>query len=401
MNPSSSGWIEKFGHLAARQADPFDNFGQLYEALRKLGFTYGMNTGCPGFIEPAHPLTQDENAKLNLLFGLYATYRLKNQKVRFNAFLESVFHFYQDLEVGHIGFVRKILTGNKTSAQLEKLVDSRIYLDANVLSKTFNSIITNSLLFVDVLTYKHYLDGEPDLREFARNVEFVTINITYQALNSKKEKPSDQRLRELFHSSITFMEDPLAQVDLSYRECLEWYRGKDAARYFLDVACLTVWEDANLEYQESEFVFQLGRELELDEATIRTSLTEVTDYFAAYSDKLSVLQEGNFYDSMSKTVGKLIKRNSKRLQKELSQSKELMMLLSKTTVRELTEEEKAKVQEQLLDIFKSIPSLAIFLLPGGAVLLPIFISLVPRLLPSSFDENRVEKEEKRQYKENL
>ena len=44
----------------------------------------------------------------------------------------------------------------------------------------------------------------------------------------------------------------------------------------------------------------------------------------------------------------------------------------------------------LADIFKSIPSLAIFILPGGAVLLPIFIKLIPKLLPSAFDENRVE-----------
>jgi hypothetical protein len=93
---------------------------------------------------------------------------------------------------------------------------------------------------------------------------------------------------------------------------------------------------------------------------------------------------------MAKIVNKLIIRNSKRLQKELSESKELVYLLSKSTVKELSKEEKKKVQDQLIDIFKSIPSLAIFILPGGAVLLPIFIKLIPRLLPSSFDENRVE-----------
>jgi len=98
-----------------------------------------------------------------------------------------------------------------------------------------------------------------------------------------------------------------------------------------------------------------------------------------------------FYDSMSKVVNKLILRNSKRLQKELSESKELMYLLSKSTVKDLSSTEKKKVQNQLLDIFKSIPSLAIFMLPGGAVLLPIFIKLIPKLLPSSFDDNRVEK----------
>jgi hypothetical protein len=67
-----------------------------------------------------------------------------------------------------------------------------------------------------------------------------------------------------------------------------------------------------------------------------------------------------------------------------------MSLLSKSTVKDLTEDEKKKVQNQLIDIFKSIPSLAIFMLPGGAVLLPIFIKLIPKLLPSAFDDNRIE-----------
>jgi hypothetical protein len=86
----------------------------------------------------------------------------------------------------------------------------------------------------------------------------------------------------------------------------------------------------------------------------------------------------------------LIKRNSKRLVKEISQSKELMVLLSQSTVRDLSTDEQDKVQHQLLDVLKSIPSLAIFLLPGGAILLPIFVKLIPNLLPSSFNENKVD-----------
>ena len=98
-----------------------------------------------------------------------------------------------------------------------------------------------------------------------------------------------------------------------------------------------------------------------------------------------------FYEGMSKSVSKLILRNSKRLKKELLESKELVTLLSKSTVKDLSAEEKKKVQNHLLDIFKTIPSLAIFMLPGGAVLLPIFIKLIPKLLPSAFDDNRIEK----------
>ncbi|RZN76658.1 MAG: hypothetical protein EVB12_06305, partial [Winogradskyella sp.] len=40
--------------------------------------------------------------------------------------------------------------------------------------------------------------------------------------------------------------------------------------------------------------------------------------------------------------------------------------------------------------FKSIPSLAIFMLPGGMLLLPLFVKFIPKLLPSAFDENRIE-----------
>jgi hypothetical protein len=63
--------------------------------------------------------------------------------------------------------------------------------------------------------------------------------------------------------------------------------------------------------------------------------------------------------------------------------------MTKSTHTDLTAQEKKKIQEQLLDIFKSIPSLAIFILPGGAILLPIFIKLIPKLLPSAFDDNRI------------
>jgi len=88
---------------------------------------------------------------------------------------------------------------------------------------------------------------------------------------------------------------------------------------------------------------------------------------------------------------KLIKRNSKRIFKELVQSKDLMVLLTQATTRDLTKEEQKRVQSQLVDIFKTIPSLAIFILPGGAILLPIVVKLIPNMLPSTFDDNKIDK----------
>lgn len=96
---------------------------------------------------------------------------------------------------------------------------------------------------------------------------------------------------------------------------------------------------------------------------------------------------------MSTTIQEIkesIYKNKKRLAKEIRESKELFSLLTKSTHKKLTSEEKKKVKEQLLDICKSVPALAVFLLPGGAILLPLLIKLIPDILPSAFREDSID-----------
>ena len=82
----------------------------------------------------------------------------------------------------------------------------------------------------------------------------------------------------------------------------------------------------------------------------------------------------------------LLEKNKNSLLKEIQESKELVVLLKESASRKLNEEEKSKVKEQLLDICKSIPAFAVFMLPGGALLLPLLIKIIPKLLPSAFRE---------------
>ncbi len=86
-------------------------------------------------------------------------------------------------------------------------------------------------------------------------------------------------------------------------------------------------------------------------------------------------------------IKELLLKNKKRLHLELQQSKEAIYLLKKSTHTTLSEEEKEKVKNQLLDICKAIPSFTIFMLPGGALLLPLLIKLIPEILPSAFRED--------------
>ncbi len=395
MNPSTTGWIAKFGHIVRDQSEAYTTFTELYDGLKKTGFIYGINVKIPGFISVEHELSEDERAKINLLTGLSYTYRFVRPEEDFDAFLISIFKFYKALDIAKISFLNKILTGKKTSSQLEKLIDSRVFLEDNVISKTFNRIITNSLLFIDVLAYKKYLEGEVPIRTYAQNLEYITINVTYHTLHSKEKNKNDRKLAQLFGSSLTFIDAEEQDFDGAYREQLINFPSLWEKRYFLDVACLTLWEYKTMEYRESEFIYGIGKDLGFSQDEVGIPLEEITSFFEKNADRIPFLNDSNFafhfYDSMSKVVNKLILRNSKRLQKELSESKELMQLISKSTVKDLSPEEKVKMQKHLLDIFKSIPSLAIFMLPGGAVLLPIFIKLIPKLLPASFDDNRIEK----------
>lgn len=399
MNPSASGWINKFGQIVRESPGRYTTFDELYKALKTTGFVYGINTKIPDFITTEHSLSEDEKAKINLVVGLYFVYVLEHEGTPFEAFVDVMFGFYQELGIQQISFLHKILSGNKTADQLEKLIGSRIYLEDNVISKTFNSSITNSLLFVDVLVFKKYLGQKQDIRAYAQNLEYKTIHMTYHALNSKEKERNDERLAQLFGASLTYIDAGSQHFDGSYREQLLQNESIWENQYLLDMACLSVWEDHSLDYQESEFIFGIGKDLGFENEQITNSLLEVTAFFDSNASKIPFLKDNNmamqFYESMSKVVKRLILRNSKRLQKELSESAELVALLSKSTVRDLNASEKKKIQNQLIDIFKSIPSLAIFILPGGAVLLPIFIKLIPKLLPSSFDENRIENTKKR------
>ncbi len=396
MNPSTSGWIDKFGFLVKDSQDAFKDFRDLYGGLKMAGFVYGLNVKIPRFIIPEYELSEDEKAKINLLTALYFTYKLETNSEDFTLFLKEVFRFYKKLNVSSLNLYQKIFTGNKTSLKLENLLDSRVFIESNVLTKAFNSNITNSLLFIDVLTFKYFIRGGTTLRDHAKRLEYLTINITYHALSSKQKNKTDERLAHLFATSLSFLDSEQKDFDGSYRKKLlnttmEWEN-----MYFLDVASLAIWEDKKIDLNESFFIHTIGKDLGFSEKEVDLSLEEVTSFFKKNTRTIRFLKDSNlaiqFYDGMAALVNKLIIRNNKRLQKELSDSKELVILLTKSTRTELSAEEKKKVQNQLLDIFKSIPSLAIFLLPGGAVLLPIFIKLIPKLLPSAFDDNRLEGE---------
>ncbi|HMQ44863.1 MAG TPA: LETM1-related biofilm-associated protein, partial [Mariniflexile sp.] len=389
MNPSGNGWIKKLLKEAAKN-NSFLNVESetFYNALRDCGFIYGSNFDVVCHVVLNKDFTDEELSKTNLCLALLYTHANAHTE---KPFIESVINFYTEINELKTSFFNDLLGEKKSSEQLEKIIQKRIQIDDNFITKNFNYFLINVLLYVDVLAYQEYLKNETLSIEYIKNLEAAIETIALSALHAKTSKNQyDESLIKLFESSLRYRNSkPMAYTDAikNMKTQLEKY-------YVLDLACMASWTDKTIEKKEELFLIDLSTDLQIDTIYIKQSIKTVNRFYMLHKDEIALLNTNNlaksFYNNSSKMVKKLIVRNSKRLYQELKDSKELMVLLTQSTKRDLTPKEQKKVQEQLLDIFKSIPSLAIFLLPGGALLLPLVVKFIPKLLPSAFDDNRIE-----------
>ncbi|HBL80288.1 MAG TPA: hypothetical protein DDZ79_10375, partial [Aequorivita sp.] len=240
---------------------------------------------------------------------------------------------------------------------------------------------------------------DPDsAKAYYKQLETVVLTACFHTLKSKKKKTKyDKLLIELFESSSQYIIDDTEGGAATFLESLNYLKNSDNSlekKYLLDLCCLTVWEDLKMDEIEHQFLQQLLVTLDLSETELQQSLLALNVFSQKYTEKILLFEYSHpvkqFYKQSASTVKLLIIRNKDRLTRELEESGELMLLLGQSTLRDLSADEKRKVKEQLLDICKTIPSLTIFLLPGGSVLLPLLVKFIPKLLPSSFQENRIE-----------
>ncbi|NND51676.1 MAG: hypothetical protein HKN54_04665 [Flavobacteriaceae bacterium] len=388
MNPSARGWIPKL--LTAL----FNNKGysrisvdNLYSGLREAGFIYGRSVKVVNDYLPAEDLTAEECSKINLLIALNSVY--KNSELN-QPFVKHLIEFYSGIDDYKTSLIGKIF-GRKTSATtLEGIIHKRVQIDSNILTKNFNYFVTNALLYLDVLAYINFVKAGKVSEDYLKNLEATVEAVSYKVLQAKEQKNKyDDNLMELIESSLRYQD----YHSIDYDEAITHLNYMTERRYLFDIGCMTSWGDHQIDAEEHVFLLELGKDLQLDNQQIQSAILSVNKFYSQHKGDISLLSTKNtvknFYDNSSRMVSKLLSRNKKRLLKELKESKEVMRLISQSTIRDLSQEEQKQLQQQLLDIFKSIPSLAIFMLPGGALLLPLVIKFIPKLLPSAFDDNRI------------
>ena len=85
---------------------------------------------------------------------------------------------------------------------------------------------------------------------------------------------------------------------------------------------------------------------------------------------------------------RILRENSDKVLQEFIESEKMLEILWKYSKREpVTAKERRFALSQMKDLIRIVPAFAIFLLPGGALLLPLIARAIPwRMLPSAFSE---------------
>ncbi|RAR48631.1 LETM1-related biofilm-associated protein [Flavobacterium lacus] len=394
INPSAQGWVDKFFSKYYLLNSPYlHNTKDFYCKTRETGFIYGHVVS----IDTLEPLsirgwTSEEVSKVALLNTLFGIYQLTEKNPSKNSFIDLTLDFYNLMHPKGFSFFKKMLPSESKAIQLEKIIDARVQTNDNLLIKNFSHIVTNALLFIDVLSFHNYLINKEITKGYVQKLEETIVGIVTLALTTKSNKSQyDDLLIKLFETSVRytkfsgFKTTDLKALNLDFLQTdLEKY-------YVMDLAGMAIWSDEKMEKNEVAFLYDLGGIFKFEQFYVIESLSAIDEFIKKHRNDIPYFNYSNpikhFYDQTTQTVVMLITRNKKRLHKELTESKDLVKLLAASTTRELNTDEKKRMKKQLLDVCKTVPSLTIFLLPGGSLLLPILIKFIPQMLPSAFNEN--------------
>lgn len=394
INPSANGWIDKFFVEQQSTSNPFkENPDTFYSKVRATGFIYGyiVSLDTPNFIDTTD-WVEDEISKVALLNTLFGVYKITTQDYSVATFIAKGLTFYNEMHPQGFNLFKKVLPTNSPSTNLEKIIDTRIQTNIDIVNKQFSHVLTNALLFVDILAFQYYLTHNTIPEKYLKKVEETIISLVSLALKTKSNKSKyDDLLIKLFEASVRYSKFSKESIQTLEELKLDYFTTELEKNYLIDLTGMALWSDGMIEKNEAFFLHNVAENLAVSDVFVTESIEKTNDFITKYKTEIPYFKYSNpvkhFFDHTTQSVEVLITRNKKRLYKEISESKELMILLAKSTRRDLDEKEKKKVKKQLLDICKTIPSLTIFLLPGGSLLLPILIKFIPKLLPSAFNEN--------------
>jgi hypothetical protein len=374
--------------------------------INKTGLLYGS---CVQLIYAKNielsQYTKDEQLKLLLFETLIYVYKERVKQFNKNDFLSTLEKFYHGAETTQFDHWINFFLEKSTTIKLEKILNDRVKVKSTIFGSNYwLNHLSNSFVFLDILLFEQFLNYETN--SFFESYEPIASNaincLAYSAYHDNQVEEKEQRMLWHFLASADLQKDEKTRCEriilegVSKNEIDFSKMNSSIIQSSIYELCIFVTKGTHLlsESEENKMI-DLGRHLSLTENDIHLSFMLCNSFLLENGEEITLLKSGSntqfVYRAFTKRWLRILGRNKDKLIKELKESKELITLIQKSTKEELTKEEKELVKNQFMDILKSMPSVAIFLLPGGGLLLPLILKIVPDLLPSSFKDNELEK----------
>lgn len=387
MNPSIAGWINKYysekeTYLIFSESSPT----VLIKKIREIGFSYGiidLDTLPPVYKQ--FDYTQEELSKICFLQILEAIYRQHSKEATIESFLETINTFYELVAPAKKNGILTFLFKDKDLyGKLENTLTARWKEHFFSQSKSNDFVLNMLLFFVDALSFEAYLakHTKPNTYDTTLIDELVEIITSY----NQEEEGEESQNQDL--SLILFLKK------LSYPENITLETGRPSLLetcFVIDFLICNSWNNTTKELNIPDLKVKPFKRIASTPKLIEESKLSFMQFIVKRNNDYAFFRSTtlfkNIMNNSTKYIELILTRNKTRLVKELQKNTQLMKLLADSTYRDLNPEEKKMVKNQTIEVLKTIPSLAIFILPGGSLVLPIILKFIPSLLPSSFNEN--------------
>lgn len=417
LQAGSKNWIEKYielvndGTIDLSITIPKDlsNDEFLHTKLFNSGIVFGYPSNllfCPK--QFSKDWTSDEQLKILIFESLYLVYKVERNLPLDDQFISSIHDFYEQYRDHSSLNVFKILFKESTYVQVENILHRRVHIKKTLKNQFWVNYLNNSLVFLDVLAFHDYLINDKKLQDSYEDFLMATLyTVGAASLADGTIDSPEKTLIDVFIASasidnakIRTFKDSLSKGEVKFTD-IQLPGEEDVLykHYLIDMAVLTVHSDLSALDDELIFLYELCNYLAIETEQLYKALMLIERFVIENNHNVNFLSEQSSYEQLysnfSKRWIKVLGRNKDKFIEELKESKELISLVNKSLSEELNADEKEKVKNQFKDLFKSVPAIAIFMLPGGMLLLPIILKIVPNLIPSAFRINEVDKENKK------
>jgi|TARA_R110000737_G_scaffold193486_2_gene214747 hypothetical protein len=412
--PGSKGWINKYfemlenEHFSLNLTVPrgFSEREMIHFSLLRTGIIFGVSAEML-FAKnlDESKWTKSEKLKLLLLEALLLIYHNENKGNTLNPedFKSSLLKFYEGHTSPVISKVFRLFMSESPDERLESILSGRLNVKYKVTdSKYWVNYLSNAFIYLDVILYREFLrKKEETLSQYSDLADNALVALSMAAFSDNKITDSEKAMFKAFLDSSNLDQQHRAHAKARFVKGAKLedfttivHQNWLFRRFLLDISALTIFVNQELVPEEYPVFENLCQFLEIPKKEVNYSLALIENFVLQHSDKEELLSSASSYEklygNLSKRWVKILGRNKEKLARELKESKDLVYLITKSRKEDLSKAEKELVKTQFLDLAKSVPALAIFMLPGGAIILPIILKILPDLIPSAFRDNELE-----------